>query len=126
MNHQAAYRGAPDDFARLHRLFVEHFGFALIFAWSATAWAAWHAPWVHNIRGLLGSASRVESTGSYLFALPILMTLALAGLAFGRDTIRRAQLFRSQHIEFGLAGVVTFAVFCAAVARAVAVLQLAH
>ena len=125
MNHRATY-GAPDDFTRLHRLFVEHFGHAVIFTWSATALAAWYAPWVQDIRALLGSSTRVESTGSYLFALPLLMSLALATVAFGGDAIRRAQLFRSQSLEFGFAGVIAFAVFCAAIARAVSVIQLGH
>jgi hypothetical protein len=123
---QQATLGGSDDFSRLHRTFVEHFGHAVIFAWSATALAAWYAPWVQNIRGLIGSAARAESTGSYLFALPILMTVALATVAFGGETIRRAQIFRNQYVEFGFAGIVAFAVFCAAIARAVAVMQLGH
>jgi hypothetical protein len=117
---------APDGFARLHRTFVEHFGYAVIFAWSASVFAAWHAPWVHNIRGLIDPVGRVESTGSYLLALPIVMTIALALVAFGGDTLRRSQLFRNQHLEFGFAGLVAFAVFCAAIARAVTAFQLGH
>jgi hypothetical protein len=123
VNQQASLGGA-DDFTRLHGIFVEHFAHAVIFSWSAAAFAAWHAPWLQNIRGLLGPATRAESTGSYLFALPILMTMALATVAFGGDTIRRAQLFRNQYLEFGFAGIVVFAVFCASVARAAAVMQL--
>lgn len=125
MNQQASL-GTPDDFTRLHRIFVEHFGHAVIFAWSATALAAWHAPWVHNIRGLMDPVMRAESTGSYLFALPILMTMALITVAFGGETIRRAQLCRNQYVEFGFAGIVVFAVFCAAIARAAAVIQLGN
>ena len=115
---------APDDFARLHRMFVEHFGYAVIFAWSASVFAAWHAPWVHNIRGLIDPAGRIESTGSYLFALPIAMTLALAVVAFGASTLRRTQMFRSQTVEFGFAGLVAFVVFCAAITRAVTAFNL--
>lgn len=120
MARQATYGGdAPDRFARLHRSFVEHLGYAVVFAWATTAVAAWHAPWVHNIRGLIDPLARVESTGSYLFALPLVMTLALAVVACGGETMRRAQLLQNQAVEFGLAGVAAFAVFCMAIDRAV-------
>jgi hypothetical protein len=123
---QATYGGpAPDAFTRLHRGFVEHFGYAVIFAWATSVFAAWHAPWVHNIRGLIDPMSRVESTGSYLFALPIVMTLALAVVAFGGETIRQAQMVKNHAWEFGFAGLVGFAVFCIAIHRAVTVLALA-
>ena len=125
MDQQATLRdGAPDDFARLHRIFVEHFGLAAIFAWSASIFAAFHAPWVHNLRGLIDPTGRVESTASYLFALPIAMTLGLAVVAFAGDTLRRSQLFRNQTLEFAFAGVVAFVVFCAAIMRAVTAFQL--
>lgn len=127
MHRQATYGGpVPDHFTRLHRIFVEHFGYAVIFAWATAVIAAWHAPWVHNIRGLIDPASRVESTASYLFALPIVMTLGLALVATGGETIRRAQFFRNQAWEFGLAGLVAFAIFCLAIARCVTAFHLGH
>jgi hypothetical protein len=124
---QATYGGpVPDAFTRLHRAFVEHFGYAVIFAWSTAVFAAWHAPWVHNIRGLIDPASRIESTASYLFALPMVMTLALAVVAWGGETIRQAQLFKNQAWEFGFAGLIGFAVFCMAINRAVTAFLLAQ
>lgn len=127
MQRQATYGGpAPDAFTRLHRAFVEHFGYAVIFAWAAAVFAAWHAPWVHNIRGLMDSAGRVESTASYLFALPMVMTLALAVVAWGGETIRQAQLLKNQAWEFGFAGLVGFAMFWMAIDRAVTAFLLAQ
>jgi hypothetical protein len=125
---QATYGGgpAPDAFTRLHRSFVEHFGYAVTFAWAAAVYAAWHAPWVHNIRGLIDPTSRVESTASYLFALPIVMTLALAIVACGGETIRQAQLVKNHVWEFAFAGLIGFAVFCLAINRAVAAFLLAQ
>jgi hypothetical protein len=116
-----AIRGerAPDDFTRLHRAFVEHLGIAVAFVWAASIYAAAYAPWVRNIRGLIDPFARTESTASYLFALPVLMTVAWLCAAFGAESFRRSQLFKNQSIEFGLAGLVAFAVFCMAVYRAV-------
>jgi hypothetical protein len=116
-----AIRGerAPDEFTRLHRLFVEHLGLAVGFAWAASLYAAAYAPWIRNIRGLLDPFGRAEGTASYLFALPALMTVAWLGLAFGGQAFRRSQVFKSQTVEFGFAGLVAFAVFCMAVYRAV-------
>ena len=116
-----AIRGdrAPDEFTRLHRIFVEHFGIAVGFAWAASAYAAAYAPWVRNIRGLIDPLSRPESTASYLFALPALMTAAWLCVALGANGLRNSRLFKNQSVEFGLAGSVAFAVFCMAVYRAV-------
>lgn len=116
---------ASDEFSRLHRLFVEHLGIALGLVWLASAAAALQAPWVHNIRGLIDPLSRPESTLSYLFGLPMLMTLAWIAVAFGADLIRRTQVLRSQALEFGIAGLVAFAVFCLALHRVVAAVALA-
>lgn len=116
-----AVRGerSPDAFARLHRTFVAHFAIALGFAWLAALVAAVHAPWVRNIRGLIDPLGRPESTASFLFALPLLMSAAWLCAAFGRDIIRRAQLLKRPEPEFALAGLVAFAVFCMAIDRAV-------
>ena len=116
-----AIRGerAPDEFTRLHRLFVEHLGIAVAFAWGASVYAAGYAPWVRNIRGLIDPFGRPESTASYLFVLPALMTAAWICVALGGNAFRRSQLFKNQSLEFGLAGVVAFAVFCVSVYRAV-------
>jgi hypothetical protein len=81
---------------------------------------------VHNIRGLIDPTSRVESTASYLFALPIVMTLALAIVACGGETIRQAQLVKNHVWEFAFAGLIGFAVFCLAINRAVAAFLLAQ
>ncbi len=116
-----AMRGgrATDEFTRLHRHFVEHLGLAVGFAWAASLYAAAYAPWIRNIRGLLDPLGRAEGTASYLFTLPVLMSVAWLSLAFGGQRFRRSQLFKNQTLEFGLAGLVAFAVFCMAVYRAV-------
>jgi hypothetical protein len=116
-----AIRGerAPDEFTRLHRLFIEHLGLAVGFAWAASLYASAYAPWVRNIRGLIDPFGRGESTASYLFAIPALMTVAWLCAAFGGEAFRRSRVFKNQNIEFGLAGLVAFAVFCMAVYRAV-------
>lgn len=116
-----AVRGerAPDEFSRLHRLFIEHLAIAIGFVWLASLYAAVHAPWVRNIRGLIDPAGRVESTGSFLFGLPLLMSAAWICAAFGADAMRRSRVLKNQSLEFGLAGLVAFAVFCMAIHRAV-------
>lgn len=116
----------PDEFERLHRMFVEHLGIALGLAWMTAAVAAFQAPWTRNIRGLIDPLGRPESTWSFLFALPIVMTIAWLAALFGGDLMRRSQVFRSQAIEFGLAGLVAFAIFCLAISRAVTAISLAH
>jgi hypothetical protein len=115
---------APDEFERLHRLFVQHLGIALGLVWLSTAVAASMAPWTRNIRGLIDPFGRPESTGSFLLALPMIMTLAWIAAVFGGDLLRRSQLFRNQLIEFGLAGLVAFAIFCLAISRAVTAISL--
>jgi len=115
---QIARRGqAPDEFTRLHRLFVEHYGIAVGLVWLATLAVATQAPWVRNLRGLIDPGGRAESTASFLFGLPCLMLLAWVLVATGAETMRRAQVLRSQALEFGLAGAVAFAVFCLAISR---------
>ena len=114
-----------DEFSRLHRLFVEHFGIAVGLTWLASAVAALQAPWTHNIRGLIDPLARPESTFSFLFGLPMLMTLGWVAVLFGADVIRRSQVLRSQALEFGIAALVAFAVFCLALHRVVAAVSLA-
>jgi hypothetical protein len=115
-----------DDFARLHRLFVFHLGVAVALAWSTAAYAALHAPWVRNIRGLIDPFQRqAESTSSFLFGLPLLLTLAWVALVFGADLLRRFPTLRNQAVEFALAGAVAFAIFCMAIDRAVTAMLLA-
>lgn len=112
-------RRSTDEFMRLHRMFVEHLGYAVGLSWLAAATAAAHAPWLRNIRGLIDPASRAESTASFLFALPILLTLGWAVAVFCADAMRRSQVLKSASAEFALAGCAAFAVFCMAIDRAV-------
>lgn len=116
---------APDEFSRLHGAFVEHFAYAVAFVWLASIYAAVHAPWVRNIRGLINPLGRVESTWSFLFALPLLMTAAWVSVAVGGESIRRAQLLKNQAHEFTIAGAIAFVVFCLAIDRAVTAYLLA-
>ncbi|ACA17445.1 conserved hypothetical protein [Methylobacterium sp. 4-46] len=119
------HHAATDAFTRLHRTFTVHLGIALVFAWGTALAAACYAPWVRNIRPLLDPGSgRVESTLSFLFAMPVVLTLAWAAAQFGRETLRRTQLLANAAAEFALAAAVAFGVFYVAIDRAVAALSL--
>lgn len=124
MTGQAIRKGASDEFGRLHRQFVEHFGIALGLVWLATAVAATQAPWVRNLRGLIDPFGRPESTASFLFALPALMTVAWLCAAYGAGVMRRFAMLKNQSIEFAFAGLVVFAVFCMSIERAVTAVAL--
>jgi hypothetical protein len=116
---------ARDDFSRLHRLFTFHFGVAVGLSWMTTLTAACYAPWVRNIRPLIDPAAgldRVESTWSFLFVLPILLTVAWVSLFFGRELLRRSQTLPSAALEFAAAALVAFGVFTLSIDRAVAAL----
>lgn len=115
-----------DDFSRLHRLFVFHLGVAVGLAWMMALYAALYAPWVHNIRPLLdpANASRTESTGAFLFGLPVLLTLAWGAAIVGRDVFRHFRMMRNQAVEFGMAAAAAFIVFYLSIDRAVAALLL--
>lgn len=115
---------ALDRFDRLHQVFVEHYGIALSFVWAITIVAATQAPWTRNLRGLIDPTSRPESTLSFLFGIPTLMTLGWLVLLFGSQALRRGRLFRNESLEFGVAGALAFALFCLAISRAVTVLTL--
>ena len=69
---------ARDDFSRLHRIFTFHLGVAVGLAWMTALYSACYAPWVRNIRALIDPAGldRVESTWSFLFVMPAVLTVA--------------------------------------------------
>ena len=118
---------AADGFARLHKLFTFHLGVAVGLAWMTALYAALYAPWVRNIRPLIDPTNlgRVESTWSFLFGMPTVLTIAWVMLFFGAEVLRRFRVFRNQVIEFGCAAVVAFAVFYLSIERAVAAILLA-
>lgn len=116
---------AQDDFNRLHGIFTFHFGVAVGLAWMTSLYSACHAPWVRNIRALIDPASgldRVESTWSFLFAMPVVLTIAWVGFHFGREIMRRAQTLPNLTFEFAAAALVAFGVFYLSIDRAVAAL----
>ncbi|KQO55253.1 hypothetical protein ASF27_13895 [Methylobacterium sp. Leaf102] len=116
---------ARDDFSRLHRLFTFHLGVGVGLSWMTTLYAACYAPWVRNIRALIDPAAgldRVESTLSFLFVLPAVLTIAWVSLFFGRELLRRSQTLSSAALEFAAAAVVAFGVFTLSIDRAVAAL----
>ena len=116
--HASVRERAHQDFARLHGIFVEHMTYAVTLAWAAALVAAWYAPWVRDIRGLIGSG-RPESTISYLFGLPTVMTVALFLVARHPDLLRRTALLKNQAVEFACAGAVVFGAFCLSLQHAV-------
>ncbi len=63
---------------------------------------------------------QVESTWSFLFVLPVVLTMAWLLTVFGHNTLRRFQILKNQAVEFGIAGAVAFVVFYLSIDRAVA------
>ena len=121
-----SFEETSDNYSRLHKLFVFHLGVAVSLAWMTALYAALYAPWVRNIRPLLdpNNLGRVESTWSFLFAMPAVLTAAWAMAYFGGELLRNFRLLKNQTIEFGVAGVVAFVLFYMSVDRAVAALLL--
>ena len=116
-----------DGFTRLHKAFVFHLGVAASLAWMTALYAALHAPWVRNIRPLIDPAQvgRVESTWSFLFGFPAILTVAWIMVWAGRDMLRHFRLMKNQTAEFAVAAAVAFAIFYMAIDRAVAAILLA-
>ncbi|MGU3537133.1 hypothetical protein [Methylobacterium sp. A54F] len=117
---------AQDDFSRLHRIFIFHLGVAVALSWTTAAYAACYAPWVRNIRALLeaGGAGQVESTLSFLFAMPVVLTIGWVTAMFGREILRRSQTLKNAAVEFAAAAAVAFGIFYIGIDRAVAALYI--
>ena len=115
-----------DDFSRLHRVFTFHLGVAVSLAWMTSLYAAFYAPWVRNIRPLIDptNVGQVESTWSFLFALPVVLTAAWLISVFGQNALRHIRVLKNQAIEFGIAGAVAFALFYLSIDRAVTAMLL--
>ena len=115
-----------DRYARLHKLFVFHLGVAVSLAWITALYAALYAPWVRNIRPLLDPSNlgKVESTWSFLFGMPMVLTVAWVMVFFAGDLLREFRLLKNQTMEFAIAGAVAFGLFYIAIDRAVAALLL--
>ena len=114
------------EFSRLHNLFTFHLGIAVSLSWLTSLYAAFYAPWVRNIRPLIDpvNVGRVESTWSFLFGLPVVLTIAWVMALIGRDLLRHFRLMRNQAVEFGIAALVAFAIFYMSIDRAVAAILL--
>jgi hypothetical protein len=110
------------QFARLHNLFTFHLGVAVTLAWVTSLYASIYAPWVRNIRPLIDPsyAGQVESTWSYLFIFPIVLTVSWLIAVFGRGVLQQLRMLRNQAIEFAIAASVAFVLFYLSVDRAVA------
>jgi len=115
-----------DDFSRLHRIFTFHLGVAVSLAWVTALYAALDAPWVRNIRPLVDPAGlgRVESTWSFLFVMPMVLTVAWLSVYFGREVLRRSQTLGNVAIEFAAAALVAFGLFYLSIDRAVSVITI--
>lgn len=114
------------EFSRLHSLFTFHLGVAVALSWLTSLYACLYAPWVRNIRPLIDPAStgQVESTWSYLFLFPVVLTTSWLISIFGQNILRQFRLLKNQAIEFGIAAAVAFAVFYLSIDRAVAAMLL--
>ena len=115
-----------DHYARLHKLFVFHLGVAVSLAWMTALYAALYAPWVRNIRPLIDPTNlgKVESTWSFLFGMPMVLTVAWLMAFFAGDLLREFRLLKNQTVEFAIAGAVAFGLFYIAIDRAVSALLL--
>ena len=121
-----SFEDEADDYVRLHRLFTFHLGIAVSLAWMTSLYASIYAPWVRNIRPLIDprNAGQVESTWSFLFAMPVVLTTAWLITIFGRDFLRELRMMKNQTIEFGIAAIVAFAIFYLSIDRAVTAMLL--
>ena len=110
------------EFSRLHNLFTFHLGIAVSLSWLTSLYAAFYAPWVRNIRPLIDPANvgPVESTWSYLFIFPVVLTTAWLISIFGQNLFARVRLMKSQAVEFAVAAAVAFGMFYLSIDRAVA------
>lgn len=116
---------APDEFTRLHALFVRHFGMAVLFAWAFALAAVTQAPWIRNLRGLIDPAGRPQGTAAFLFGLPVLLSVGWFTAYIGGDVFRRTALLRQPAIEFGVAAFAVFIVFALSIQRGVAAMVVA-
>ena len=110
------------EFSRLHNLFTFHLGIAVTLSWLTSLYAALYAPWVRNIRPLIDPdhVGTVESTWSYLFIFPVVLTAAWLISVFGQNLFARFRIMKSQAAEFAVAALVAFAMFYLSIDRAVA------
>ena len=110
------------EFSRLHNLFTFHLGIAVTLSWLTSLYAALYAPWVRNIRPLIDptNVGTVESTWSYLFIFPVVLTTAWLISIFGQNLFARFRVMRNQAAEFAIAALVAFAMFYLSIDRAVA------
>ena len=115
------------EFVRLHSLFTFHLGIAVGLAWLTSLYAAIYAPWVRNIRPLIDPSyvGQVESTWSFLFIFPVVLTVSWLVAVFGRGVLQQLRMLRNQAIEFAIAAAVAFVLFYLSVDRAVAAILLA-
>ena len=110
------------EFSRLHNLFTFHLGVAVTLAWVTSLYASLYAPWVRNIRPLIdpSNVGTVESTWSYLFIFPVVLTTAWLISIFGQNLFAQFRIFKNQIIEFAFAAIVAFGMFYLSIDRAVA------
>ncbi len=110
------------EFSRLHNLFTFHLGIAVTLSWLTSLYAAFYAPWVRNIRPLIDptQVGTVESTWSYLFIFPVVLTTAWLISIFGQNLFAQFRILKNQAVEFAIAAVVAFAMFYLSIDRAVA------
>jgi hypothetical protein len=115
-----------DGFLRLHRMFTFHLGVAVSLAWMTSLYAAAYAPWVRNIRSLIDpfASGRPESTWSFLFALPAVLTVAWLMSVLGREALRSMRMLSNEALEFAIAGAVAFVLFYMSIDRSVTALLL--
>lgn len=120
------FEDETDGFTRLHRLFTFHLGIAVSLAWMTSLYAAAYAPWVRNIRPLIDpmNVGQPESTWSFLFALPVVLTISWLLIVVGREMLREMRMLRNQIAEFAIAGLVAFGLFYMSIDRAVTALLL--
>ena len=83
----------PDDLRRLHRLINAATGLMAVVAWAMAAWAASKAPWVADLYHLINPGAappRPESTATYLFWYPGVLTMLFVLGRFAPDAVLSA------------------------------------
>src|SRR5829696_6808733 len=95
------------EFSRLHSLFTFHLGIAVTLSWLTSLYASLYAPWVRNIRPLIDPSysGHVESTWSFLFIFPVVLTFAWISAFYGRSLMLKLRMLKNQTLEFAVAAV---------------------
>ena len=94
------------EFSRLHNLFTFHLGIAVTLSWLTSLYAALLRSLgaQHPPPDRPDHVGTVESTWSFLFIFPVVLTAAWLISVFGQNLFARFRILKSQAVEFAIAG----------------------